>query len=134
MPLASFTSPISPFVLRPPNLLLLFLLVLLLLALTAHRLGYNPRCLTRDLHAAWTAYLRPSEIVRVINKCNQYNNTDNLGYTDSTNDLQCLDTDAEGGVGFHTAGHFGIGGIAMDPWASPQGSHFLFLAPSFIQI
>ena len=72
-------------------------------------LGYNPRCLVRDLHPEWSQLTRPSEIVRVFEKCD---------------DLACFGNDAEGPGGFHTAGHFIIGGIAMDPWASPQDPMF----------
>ena len=72
-------------------------------------LGDNPRCLARDLHSEWTNYTKPSDVVHLFNTCN---------------DLECFDTDVEGPVGLHTAGHFAVGGIMMDPWASSQDPVF----------
>jgi tyrosinase len=73
-------------------------------------LGYNPRCLTRDLHPEWTNHTKPTDIVDAFTACGD--------------DLGCLDTNAEGAIGFHTSGHFAVGGIMMDPWVSPQDPVF----------
>lgn len=73
-------------------------------------LGYNPRCLARDLHTEWSNYTKPSDVVRLFKTCND--------------SFECFDFDIEGAVGLHTAGHFTVGGVMMDAWASPQDPVF----------
>ena len=67
-------------------------------------LGYNPRCLSRDISPFWSNNTKPTDVARLINSCD---------------DLGCFDTNIEGDDGVHTAGHFIVGGIHIDAWASP---------------
>ena len=76
-------------------------------------LGYNPRCLTRDLSPAFSWGTRPSAFVDVVDGC------DTLG---------CFvqELDAPGGVpgGLHASGHWQVGLNALDVFASPSDPIF----------
>ena len=74
-----------------------------------HGLGYNPRCLSRDLSPVWSKNAKPTDVARLINSC------DSLG---------CFGTNLEANDGVHTAGHFIVGGIHMDAFASPGDPAF----------
>lgn len=72
--------------------------------------GYNPRCLIRDLSLEAAASTRPSNVTVLLDGCQ---------------DLGCLNTQmdaAHGGV--HFFGHFQMGGIALDVFASPSDPVF----------
>ena len=51
-------------------------------------LGYHPRCLTRDLNPTWSNQTKPSDIVRLINSCD---------------DIDCFNTKIEDPTGLNTA-------------------------------
>ena len=76
-------------------------------------LGYNPRCLTRDLSPEFAWGTRPSAVVDVVDGC------DTLG---------CFvqELDAPGGVpgGLHASGHWQVGLNALDVFASPSDPVF----------
>ncbi|KXX74634.1 Grixazone synthase [Madurella mycetomatis] len=73
-------------------------------------LGYNPRCLTRDLSLEQSANCRPTNVTALLDGCQ---------------DLGCLNIqfDTQAG-GVHGAGHFMLGGIEMDTFASPSDPMF----------
>lgn len=66
-------------------------------------LAYNPRCLSRDLSPAWTNQTRPSKIMELLAPCG---------------DVGCFDSTLESIPGVHAAGHFGMGGVGLDAFAS----------------
>ncbi|KAH7094614.1 hypothetical protein FB567DRAFT_565798 [Paraphoma chrysanthemicola] len=66
-------------------------------------LGYNPRCLHRDFSAEWNNNTKPTDIVNVIK-----------GY----NDITSFDIAFEALKGPHAGGHFGVGGMMADQYAS----------------
>lgn len=66
-------------------------------------LDYNPRCLTRDLSLAWSNQTKPTDVTSVISSCA---------------DLGCFDTVFEALDGVHAGGHFTIGGLGLDAFAS----------------
>ena len=66
-------------------------------------LGYNPRCLTRDLAPYWSNLTRPSDVAKTIA---------------SSGAIGEFDTVFEGLAGVHTAGHFTIGGLGIDAFAA----------------
>jgi tyrosinase len=76
-------------------------------------LGYNPRCLTRDLNPDFSKDTRPSRVVRLIDECK---------------DLGCVNEqfDIPDGVpsGVHAAGHWQVGLDALDVYASPSDPVF----------
>ncbi|KAF3480343.1 uncharacterized protein GIQ15_05690 [Arthroderma uncinatum] len=66
-------------------------------------LAYNPRCLTRDLSPLWTNNTKPSDIAALLTDCD---------------DIGCFDGQLEAPDGGHSGGHFGIGGLCIDAYAS----------------
>lgn len=72
-------------------------------------MGYNPRCLHRDFSAEWNNNTKPTDIVNVIK-----------GFTDITS----FDLKFEALKGPHAAGHFGVGGMMADQYASPSDPIF----------
>ncbi|KAK4448696.1 Grixazone synthase [Podospora aff. communis PSN243] len=72
-------------------------------------LGYNPRCLTRDLSPAFSLDTRPTNVTKLLDGCA---------------DLGCfnLQLDTPGGV--HGSGHFLMGTTALDVFASPSDPVF----------
>ena len=79
-------------------------------------LGYNPRCLTRDLSLAWANQTKPSDVVKTLSSCT---------------DLGCFDNVLEALDGIHAGGHFTIGGLGIDAFAS-AGDPAFFLHHSSI--
>ncbi|KAL2186890.1 Di-copper centre-containing protein [Thermothelomyces heterothallicus CBS 203.75] len=77
-------------------------------------LGYNPRCLRRDLSPLFSPGTRPSAVVALLDGCG--------------GDLGCLvrDMDAPGGApgGVHASGHWQVGPDALDVFASPSDPVF----------
>lgn len=76
-------------------------------------MGYNPRCLTRDLSPGFSHGTRPSAVVNLVEGCK---------------DLGCFvhEMDAPGGVpgGLHASGHWQVGLGATDVFASPSDPVF----------
>lgn len=66
-------------------------------------LDYNPRCLGRDLSLVWSNQTKPTDVVRTISSCTE---------------LGCLDTVLEAIEGIHAGGHFTIGSLNNDAYAS----------------
>lgn len=66
-------------------------------------LDYNPRCLGRDLSLVWSNQTKPTDVVRTISSCA---------------DLGCFDTVLEAIDGIHAGGHFTIGSLNDDAYAS----------------
>jgi len=66
-------------------------------------LDYNPRCLGRDLSLVWSNNTKPTDVVRTISSCT---------------DLGCFDTVLEALEGIHAGGHFTIGSLNDDAYAS----------------
>ena len=66
-------------------------------------LAYNPRCLARDLSMYWSNHTKPTDVTDLLTGCA---------------DLGCFDTNMEALDGLHAGGHFTIGGIAADTYAS----------------
>lgn len=81
-------------------------------------LGYNPRCLRRDISsAAATGWTKDSDVVSLIKS-----NTNFLNFT-----TRMQGDFANGFLGVHTAGHFTIGGDpGGDLFASPGDPAFYF--------
>lgn len=69
-----------------------------------HGLAYNPRCLARDISLEWSNETKPTNIVRLVGGCG--------------GDLDCFGTAMEAIPGVHAGGHFAIGGVAIDAYAS----------------
>ena len=71
--------------------------------------GYNPRCLVRDLSLVFSQHQRPTNVTKLLDGCA---------------DLGCfnIELDAPGGV--HGSGHFQMGNIALDVFASPSDPLF----------
>ncbi|KAL1837444.1 hypothetical protein VTJ49DRAFT_3764 [Mycothermus thermophilus] len=78
-------------------------------------LGYNPRCITRDLSPYWSRNTSPSKVVSLIDSCG-----DDLGCVITRMDFD--ENGAPGGV--HAAGHWQIGLTALDVYASPADPMF----------
>ncbi|KAL2149028.1 hypothetical protein VTH82DRAFT_1714 [Thermothelomyces myriococcoides] len=78
-------------------------------------LGYNPRCLRRDLSPHFSVGTRPSAVVALLDGC-------------AAAGLGCLvgEMDAPGGVpgGVHASGHWQVGPDALDVFASPSDPVF----------
>lgn len=72
-------------------------------------LGYNPRCLRRDLSPGFSNQTKPSDVAKVI---------------DEPQDLYSFDELLEGLTGVHAGGHFLIGGVGIDAFASPGDPAF----------
>ncbi|KAK4215184.1 hypothetical protein QBC37DRAFT_419802 [Rhypophila decipiens] len=72
-------------------------------------LGYNPRCLKRDLNPYWTNNTRPAKVLEALTACQ---------------DIGCFDTIVESLDGTHAGGHFGQGGMGLDTFASPGDPAF----------
>ena len=72
-------------------------------------LEFNPRCLSRDLSLAWSNQTKPTDVTSLISSCA------NLG---------CFGTTIEALNGVHAAGHFAIGSMAMDAFASASDPAF----------
>lgn len=72
-------------------------------------LDYNPRCLVRDISPEWSKNAKPTDVVDLIGA--------------STN-IEAFDVKLEGLDGVHAAGHFGVGGIMIDQYASPSDPAF----------
>lgn len=68
-----------------------------------HGLGYNPRCLSRDISLVWANNTKPTDVTTLINSCT---------------DLGCFDTNLEALNGVHAGGHFAMGGLGLDAYAS----------------
>ncbi|RKK82354.1 hypothetical protein BFJ69_g3279 [Fusarium oxysporum] len=66
--------------------------------------NYNPRCLIRDISPEWSKNAKPTDVVNVIS---------------AYSDFQSFDIGLEGLNGLHAAGHFGVGGMMADQYASP---------------
>ncbi|KAK4142681.1 uncharacterized protein C8A04DRAFT_38068 [Dichotomopilus funicola] len=76
-------------------------------------LGYNPRCLTRDLSPEFGYGTRPSAVTELVDGCE---------------DVECFSVgmDAPRGVpgGIHGSGHWQVGLNALDVYASPSDPVF----------
>jgi tyrosinase len=94
-PFANLTINLGPFALLPEG--------------PNHGLGYNPRCLHRDFSAEWNNNTKPTDIVDVIR-----------GFTD----VVSFDKQFEALKGPHAGGHFGVGGMMADQYASPSDPVF----------
>ncbi|KAL9581046.1 MAG: hypothetical protein Q9212_004135 [Teloschistes hypoglaucus] len=69
-------------------------------------LGYNPRCLTRDISTVYAANTRPTKVRYQLEHCGD--------------DFECFGTLTEDLNGTHTGGHCTWGGDpGYDPYASP---------------
>ncbi|TGO34971.1 hypothetical protein BHYA_0175g00240 [Botrytis hyacinthi] len=68
-----------------------------------HGLGYNPRCLSRDISTFWSNNTKPSDVVKLIK---------------NSPDLGTFDTNLEALDGVHAGGHFSMGGLGLDAYAS----------------
>ncbi|PSR84012.1 hypothetical protein BD289DRAFT_482993 [Coniella lustricola] len=66
-------------------------------------LEYNPRCLVRDLSAVWANNTRPTKVLSLLEACD---------------DIGCFDTELEAIDGVHAGGHFAMGGLGLDAYAS----------------
>ncbi|KAK3169088.1 hypothetical protein OEA41_005536 [Lepraria neglecta] len=66
-------------------------------------LDYNPRCLSRDISLVWSNKTKPTDVTSLISSCA---------------DLGCFDTVLEAIDGVHAGGHFTIGGVDIDAYAS----------------
>ncbi|KAL2193336.1 hypothetical protein P885DRAFT_45786 [Corynascus similis CBS 632.67] len=77
-------------------------------------MGYNPRCLTRDLSPEFSYGTRPSAVAGLVDGCG--------------GELGCFveEMDAPGGVpgGVHASGHWQVGLDALDVYASPADPVF----------
>ena len=91
-------------------------------------LGYNPRCLTRDINLGWSNSTKRLD-VEYLMQCSN---------------IECLERRVDGWEGprtntengrynrlgmpqVHPAGHFSIGGLQNDPFASPGDPVFFLL-------
>lgn len=73
-------------------------------------LGFNPRCLTRDIGLQWAKDTTPTNITKLLDGCQ---------------DLGCFNLELDSGEGgVHTSGHFQVGGPQLDVWASPSDPIF----------
>ncbi|KAI0198165.1 Di-copper centre-containing protein [Astrocystis sublimbata] len=66
-------------------------------------LGANPRCLARDISAEWSNNTKPTDVLSVLTTCE---------------DIGCFDMQLEAINGVHAGGHFTIGGVGLDAYAS----------------
>ena len=94
-PFANYTMNLGPVAFEPRN--------------SPNGLNYNPRCLSRDISLDWANQTKPTAIKRLFDSCN---------------DLGCFGNDLEGLNGAHSGGHFIIGAIAQDAYASASDPAF----------
>lgn len=66
-------------------------------------LDYDPRCLTRDLSLVWSNNTKPTDVAKLLQSCD---------------DIDCFDSIVEASDGVHASGHFTIGGLDVDAYAS----------------
>jgi tyrosinase len=66
-------------------------------------LAYNPRCLSRDISLIWANNTRPTSVTALIK---------------GSEDLGDFDTNLEAIDGVHAGGHFTMGGLGLDAYAS----------------
>ena len=93
-PFADFKMHLGPVVLDPQGPL--------------NGTGYNPRCITRDMSPDLAGNLRPSNITKLL----------------ATSNLDEFNNLIDEPLGLHTSAHFMLGGIQMDPFASPSDPYF----------
>lgn len=72
-------------------------------------LGYNPRCLVRDLSLGFSNQTKPSDVAKVIGE---------------PQDLYSFDDLLESLTGVHAGAHFLMGGVGIDAFASPGDPAF----------
>ena len=96
-PFANTTVNLGPFALKPTG--------------PENGLGYNPRCLVRDISLHFANQTKPTDVVRTVNAA-----TDLGGFEEA---MEALD-------GIHAGGHFSMGGLGYDAYASP-GDPVFFL-------
>ena len=75
-----------------------------------HGLGYNPRCVRRDisLNTSQTE-MKPSQVLKAL---------------DAGDSFEAFDKVVEAADGVHSGGHATIGGLQSDAWASPGDPMF----------
>ena len=73
-------------------------------------LGYNLRCITRDINLNYSNQTKASDVLRLITNCNR--------------SLECFHNIMEDARGIHGGGHFTTGGLGLDAWASPGDPMF----------
>lgn len=66
-------------------------------------LGYNPRCLSRDLSLEWGNNTKPTDVLSQLTTCN---------------DVGCFEEQLEAINGVHAGGHFTMGGLGIDAYSS----------------
>ncbi|KAI3318443.1 Di-copper centre-containing protein [Xylariaceae sp. AK1471] len=66
-------------------------------------LGYNPRCLSRDISFEWSNHTKPTDVLSLLTTCK---------------DVGCFDTQFEDINGVHAGGHFSLGGLGIDAYSS----------------
>lgn len=71
--------------------------------------GYNPRCLSRDISPIISQDTSPVNVSSLLDGCS---------------DLECFNVRIDSPGGVHGQGHFQMGGIALDTWASPSDPAF----------
>lgn len=89
-------------------------------------LRYNPRCLTRDINLFWSNQLRVKDVEFLL----------------SCNNVDCLEKRSDGWELeqgrpqplFHAAGHFAVGGLQNDPFASPGDPVFYLHHAAFDRV
>lgn len=72
-------------------------------------LGYNPRCLVRDLSPSFSNLTKPSDVAKVMGE---------------PQDLYSFDDLFESLTGVHAGAHFLMGGVGIDAFASPGDPAF----------
>lgn len=72
-------------------------------------LGYNPRCLARDLGLKYSSDTRPTNVTKLLDGCA---------------DLACFNVQLDTPGGVHGSGHFSLGGIELDTFSSPSDPMF----------
>jgi tyrosinase len=71
--------------------------------------GYNPRCVVRDLSPELAGFTRPTNVTAVL----------------GCGDLACFNNELDDPLfGVHGSGHFQVGGIQLDVFASPSDPIF----------
>ncbi|KAI1149682.1 Di-copper centre-containing protein [Nemania diffusa] len=66
-------------------------------------LGYNPRCLSRDISFEWSNHTKPTDVLSLLTTCK---------------DVGCFDNQIEMIDGVHAGGHFSMGGLGIDAYSS----------------
>lgn len=72
-------------------------------------LGYNPRCLERDLSLVFSADTRPTNVTALLDGCT---------------DLGCFNRQLDAPGGVHGSGHQQLGMVQLDVFASPSDPVF----------